>query len=91
MLTGTLATLAIFALFIGFVSRERLFWIADNDPVVADILENAHITNDLWFPLYRKRNQIDAQYRRLIRVYFWSSLAGTVLLLAAFAVHWLAA
>ena len=88
---GALLTLAILAIFVGYVSRERLFWVADNDPVVTKILENAHITNDLWFPLYRKRNKIDAQYRLLITVYFWSSLAAIFFLLAAFAVHWLAA
>ena len=89
---GALLTLAIVAIFVGYVSRERLFWVADNDPVVTKILENAHITNDLWFPLYRKKkNKIDARYRLLIAVYFWSSLAAIFFLLAAFAVHWLAA
>jgi len=91
MLALPLFVAAITAMAVSFVSRERLFWLADRDPVAADILENSHITNDLWIRFYRKRNLIDSQLRRLITVYFWSSLATAVFMLFAFVAYWLAA
>jgi putative effector of murein hydrolase len=92
MLSGILIILAFAAMFVGYVTRERLFFIADDDPVASEIIAEAHVaTNLLWIPLYRHRRRIRESLRRMVLIYFWSSFLATVFFIAALAAYWLAA
>lgn len=88
MLIGTLFVLGLISMFIGYVTRERLNFVSDVDPIATEIIEKAHFYPKLtWIPLYRHRGEINERYRFLITLYFWSSLAATILWAAAFAVY----
>ena len=92
MLSGILSTLAFAAMFVGYVTRERLFFIADDDPVASEVIAETHVAPKLlWIPLYRHRRRISQSLRRMILIYFWSSFLATVFFVTALAAYWLAA
>ena len=94
MVFQALAFSAIITLIAACVVRIRIFNAAQYDEIAAPLLDGTFPTtfgDFLWFHLYRRRDRIDQQHRFKIVSYFWLSVSGTVLLLAAGYVHWLTA
>ena len=77
-----------------YVVRVCIFNAAQHDEVAAPYLDDTFPTtfsDFLWLHLYRHRDRIDQRHRYKIVIYFWLTVLGAVLLLAAVLAHWLAA
>ena len=82
------------ALVSGYFVRVSIFNALESDRVAASLLEDTSVFSFgdfLWVHLYRKKEQIDAQFRPKILTYFWLTISVIILWLTGFAMHWLAA
>ena len=94
MVTEGLLLLAVLSLLASWYVRIRIFAVADSDPVAAELLGDTFVTTlrDLLFiQLYRRRLEIDQQFRPKIVTYFWLSVTAGILIVAGVLSYWLAA
>ncbi len=93
MISLVLTIVAISALVASYAVRVWIYRDVDFDRVATPLLKNTPISSfadALWIHLYREKDRIDAKFRPKIVAYFWLSIVGIILVVAAVAAHALA-
>ncbi|MDH5829660.1 hypothetical protein QFW80_03880 [Luteimonas sp. M1R5S18] len=83
-----------FVLMASYAIRVWLYIAIRSDRVATPLLSDTFVTTFqdlLWIGLYRRRNQIDPQFKSRIAAYFWLTILTVVLWMAAGLAYWLSA